>query len=222
MVELYDGLEARQPEPLAVARPSICCAVNQLFAPLLVAGFYYKTFMWPASFWEKLYEPLIRRAAGLGRAQRRARPRPLREGARVLRRAGDRRRPGRAGGGTRGRPQPAPRVILCRGGFPSRRTAAVGTCMRSTAWPAAHMGRRDGRRTERHAECAHAAPDRGVSASTTAGLRRAGAGHRSLAAPPPGHSRGSGCGRSWPSASLLASRRDRAAAWCSAATIGPA
>src|SRR5204862_3456953 len=33
-----------------------------------VAGFYYKTFMWPARFWEMLYEPLIRRAAGLGRA----------------------------------------------------------------------------------------------------------------------------------------------------------
>ncbi|HZF75080.1 MAG TPA: glycine cleavage T C-terminal barrel domain-containing protein, partial [Acetobacteraceae bacterium] len=32
------------------------------------AGFYYKTFMWPAAFWEKVYEPLIRRAAGLGRA----------------------------------------------------------------------------------------------------------------------------------------------------------
>ena len=32
------------------------------------AGFYYKTFMWPASFWEKVYEPMIRRAAGLGRA----------------------------------------------------------------------------------------------------------------------------------------------------------
>ena len=32
------------------------------------AGFYYKTFMWPAEFWEKLYEPVIRRAAGLGRA----------------------------------------------------------------------------------------------------------------------------------------------------------
>ena len=32
------------------------------------AGFYYKTFMWPARFWEKLYEPMIRRAAGLGRA----------------------------------------------------------------------------------------------------------------------------------------------------------
>ena len=24
--------------------------------------------MWPKSFWEKIYEPLIRRAAGLGRA----------------------------------------------------------------------------------------------------------------------------------------------------------
>ena len=30
--------------------------------------------MWPARFWEKLYEPLIRRAAGLGRARRRADP----------------------------------------------------------------------------------------------------------------------------------------------------
>ena len=42
--------------------------VNDWFANLLAAGFYYKTFMWPASFWEKIYEPLIRRAAGLGKA----------------------------------------------------------------------------------------------------------------------------------------------------------
>jgi NADPH-dependent 2,4-dienoyl-CoA reductase/sulfur reductase-like enzyme len=42
-------------------------SINQLFSPIFVAGFYYKTFMWPAAFWEKLYEPLIRRAAGLGR-----------------------------------------------------------------------------------------------------------------------------------------------------------
>ena len=41
-------------------------AVNNLLAPLLAAGFYYKTFMWPPSFWKRLYEPLIRRAAGLG------------------------------------------------------------------------------------------------------------------------------------------------------------
>jgi sarcosine oxidase subunit alpha len=36
-------------------------------APLLPAGFYYKTFKWPAGAW-MLYERLIRRAAGLGRA----------------------------------------------------------------------------------------------------------------------------------------------------------
>ena len=40
--------------------------VNDLAAPFLGAGFYYKTFMWPRAFWEGLYEPLIRRAAGLG------------------------------------------------------------------------------------------------------------------------------------------------------------
>ena len=43
-------------------------ALNGLLGPFLSAGFYYKTFMWPASFWEKVYEPFIRRAAGLGRA----------------------------------------------------------------------------------------------------------------------------------------------------------
>ena len=35
-------------------------------SPFFAAGFYYKTFMWPAAFWEKIYEPIIRRAAGLG------------------------------------------------------------------------------------------------------------------------------------------------------------
>ena len=41
-------------------------STNDLFSNFLGAGFYYKTFMWPKSFWEKLYEPFIRRAAGLG------------------------------------------------------------------------------------------------------------------------------------------------------------
>jgi sarcosine oxidase subunit alpha len=41
-------------------------AVNDLLSPVLVAGFYYKTFMWPRSFWDKVYEPRIRAAAGLG------------------------------------------------------------------------------------------------------------------------------------------------------------
>ncbi len=43
-------------------------AINGLLAPILPAGFYYKTFMWPPSFWHRLYEPAIRAAAGLGRA----------------------------------------------------------------------------------------------------------------------------------------------------------
>jgi methylglutamate dehydrogenase subunit C len=63
--QLFDGLEATSQNRW----PSLgfdVMAVNQLFAPFLVAGFYYKTFMWPAKFWERVYEPLIRRAAGLG------------------------------------------------------------------------------------------------------------------------------------------------------------
>ncbi|UHS62258.1 sarcosine oxidase subunit alpha [Agrobacterium vaccinii] len=43
-------------------------AVNDFLSPMFVAGFYYKTFMWPKAAWDKLYEPIIRRAAGLGNA----------------------------------------------------------------------------------------------------------------------------------------------------------
>jgi sarcosine oxidase subunit alpha len=46
--------------------------LNDLLSPFLSAGFYYKTFMWPKAFWEKLYEPIIRRAAGLGRLSMKA------------------------------------------------------------------------------------------------------------------------------------------------------
>lgn len=41
---------------------------NDLLSPFFAAGFYYKTFMWPRAAWHKLYEPFIRRAAGLGEA----------------------------------------------------------------------------------------------------------------------------------------------------------
>jgi len=41
-------------------------AVNDAAYMLFSAGFYYKTFMWPKSFWHKVYEPFIRAAAGLG------------------------------------------------------------------------------------------------------------------------------------------------------------
>lgn len=40
-------------------------ALSDLIARFLPAGFYYKTFMAPGWAWERVYEPLIRRAAGL-------------------------------------------------------------------------------------------------------------------------------------------------------------
>ncbi|GGF73163.1 sarcosine oxidase subunit alpha [Paracoccus acridae] len=43
-------------------------AVNDRAYMLFSAGFYYKTFMWPKSFWDKVYEPVIRGAAGLGKS----------------------------------------------------------------------------------------------------------------------------------------------------------
>jgi sarcosine oxidase subunit alpha len=65
-IELYDGLQAASQNRWPSLKFDVLAA-NQLFAPIFGAGFYYKTFMWPASFWEKVYEPAIRRAAGLGR-----------------------------------------------------------------------------------------------------------------------------------------------------------
>ncbi len=64
--ELHMGLQARAQNCWPSVRRDVM-AVNDLLAPFLGAGFYYKTFMWPRAFWEGLYEPLIRRAAGLGR-----------------------------------------------------------------------------------------------------------------------------------------------------------
>ena len=73
MVELFDGLEASSQNHVGGVRHDLM-AVNDLAAPFLSAGFYYKTFMWPRAFWEKLYEPAIRRAAGLGKLSMQADP----------------------------------------------------------------------------------------------------------------------------------------------------
>jgi len=65
VAEVFDGLHARSQNhrgPLGFD----LMAVNDLLSPFLSAGFYYKTFMWPKAFWEKLYEPVIRASAGLG------------------------------------------------------------------------------------------------------------------------------------------------------------
>jgi sarcosine oxidase, subunit alpha len=66
-VELYEGLNARTQNAWPSVRFDLG-AVAGIVSSLLPAGFYYKTFMWPASFWRRLYEPAIRAAAGLGRA----------------------------------------------------------------------------------------------------------------------------------------------------------
>ena len=65
--ELFDGLVARSQNRYPSLRLDLL-SVTGVLAPVFAAGFYYKTFMWPAAFWERVYEPLIRRAAGLGRA----------------------------------------------------------------------------------------------------------------------------------------------------------
>ena len=65
---LHEGLVAESQNRW----PSLGCDVlslNDLIARFLPAGFYYKTFMAPGWAWERLYEPLIRRAAGLGRLE---------------------------------------------------------------------------------------------------------------------------------------------------------
>ena len=65
ITQLYNGLEANSQNhrgPLGFD----LMAITDFLSPLLGAGFYYKTFMWPKAFWEKFYEPAIRNAAGLG------------------------------------------------------------------------------------------------------------------------------------------------------------
>ena len=65
-VEIYEGLKATSQN----CWPSVnfdIGGINNLMSPLLPAGFYYKTFMWPASFWKK-YEYVIRHSAGLGKS----------------------------------------------------------------------------------------------------------------------------------------------------------
>ena len=63
--ELREGLEATSQNRW----PSLgfdVGAINDRMGSLFSAGFYYKTFMWPRAFWDRVYEPVIRNAAGLG------------------------------------------------------------------------------------------------------------------------------------------------------------
>jgi methylglutamate dehydrogenase subunit C len=69
VAELFDGLTAQSQNRWPSLRFD-AMAINDRLSPFFAAGFYYKTFMWPKSFWEKLYEPIIRHAAGLGSVSR--------------------------------------------------------------------------------------------------------------------------------------------------------
>ena len=72
-IELYEGLEANSQN----CWPSVnfdIGAINNFISPFIPAGFYYKTFMWPKSFWKHVYEPLIRKSAGLGKSPTRPDP----------------------------------------------------------------------------------------------------------------------------------------------------
>ncbi len=66
-VELVNGLRIESQN----CWPSVSFdvwAINNFLNRFFPAGFYYKTFMWPKSFWYKVYEPIIRKAAGMGTA----------------------------------------------------------------------------------------------------------------------------------------------------------
>ena len=66
-LEIYEGLEANSQNCWPNVNFDIG-GINNFISPFIPAGFYYKTFMWPKSFWKNLYEPLIRMTAGLGKS----------------------------------------------------------------------------------------------------------------------------------------------------------
>ena len=66
-LELFEGLSAESQNRSPNLKFDVG-AFNNVFSLFFPAGFYNKTFMWPKSFWDKVYEPFIRNMAGLGPA----------------------------------------------------------------------------------------------------------------------------------------------------------
>ncbi|MEM9222376.1 MAG: sarcosine oxidase subunit alpha family protein [Pseudomonadota bacterium] len=73
MQEIFDGLVVESQNRWPSLNFDVG-AINDRLSLLFSAGFYYKTFMWPRGFWNIVYEPIIRRAAGLGHAPNRIDP----------------------------------------------------------------------------------------------------------------------------------------------------
>ena len=65
--ETFDGLTATSQNHFPSLEFDVG-AINSKLARFLPAGFYYKMFIHPRSFWKHVYEPIIRKSAGLGRA----------------------------------------------------------------------------------------------------------------------------------------------------------
>ena len=73
MLKLHDGLNAVSQNRWPSLKTDFG-AINDRLGMFFPAGFYNKTFMWPRSFWDKLYEPVdppdgrVRRRADRGRS----------------------------------------------------------------------------------------------------------------------------------------------------------
>lgn len=65
--ELFEGLTATSQNHWPSLEFDVG-AINTHLSRFLPAGFYYKMFMYPQSFWKHVYEPVIRKSAGLGKA----------------------------------------------------------------------------------------------------------------------------------------------------------
>ena len=65
-IEIYEGLEASSQNCWPSVKFDVG-SINNFLSPLLPAGFYYKTFMWPSKLW-MFYEYFIRKSAGLGKS----------------------------------------------------------------------------------------------------------------------------------------------------------
>ena len=216
-IELYDGLSAASQNRWPSLKFDVLAA-NQLFAPIFSAGFYYKTFMWPPSFWEKVYEPMIRRAAGLGRGA--AVPDPdhyekayafcdvLVVGA------------GPAGlAAALAAARSGARVILCEedfrlGGRLLAERYDIDGSLRA-------IGSRRSRPSSKQCQSAASCGARRCKASMTAAPMPRSSGSAIMSRTRLCMSRASGCGASWRSALSSAQARSSAPS-CSATTTGPA
>ena len=64
--ELFDGLKADSQNHWPSLKYDVG-VINNYVSRVLPAGFYYKTFMFPRVAWKNVFEPIVRRSAGLGK-----------------------------------------------------------------------------------------------------------------------------------------------------------